>query len=126
MGRTGLSEHETARDAGLDDEAAGRAASEWLWDHWPDSGSVAERLTPPFARAAVAELARLRHQRTAGVLSAVLRGAERSAEQLNVESFHGIVEVVQNADDVEATSVNMAFRRAGRRMDLLIAHDGHL
>jgi hypothetical protein len=108
----------------LDDQAAGRGSAQWLWDHWPDEGSIEERLTPAFTSAAVAELARLRHQRTAGVLSAVLRGAERSAEQLNVESFHGLVEIVQNADDVGATSVNLAFRKSGRVTNLLVAHDG--
>ena len=108
----------------LDDEAAGRGAARWLWDHWPDEGSVRERLTEEFASAAIDELSRIRKERTAGVLSAALDGAERSAEQLNVESFHGIVEIVQNADDLGATSVNIAFQRSGKSTRLFVSHDG--
>lgn len=47
-----------------------------------------------------------------------------SAEQLNVESFHGLIEIVQNADDLRAAEVRVAIRAAGKHGRLLIAHNG--
>ncbi len=47
-----------------------------------------------------------------------------SAEQLNVESFHGLIEIVQNADDLHASEVRVAIRRSGKHGRLLIAHNG--
>jgi hypothetical protein len=37
-----------------------------------------------------------------------------SAEQLNVESFHGLIEIVQNADDLSASEVRVVIRKAGK------------
>ena len=54
----------------------------------------------------------------------MLDGAQISAKQLNVEDFHGVQEVVQNADDLGASEVRVAVRKRGARWTLLIAHDG--
>ncbi|MGH3079628.1 MAG: sacsin N-terminal ATP-binding-like domain-containing protein [Gaiellaceae bacterium] len=47
-----------------------------------------------------------------------------SAEQLSVESFHGLIEVVQNADDLHAREVRVGYRPQAGRRELLIVHDG--
>jgi hypothetical protein len=47
-----------------------------------------------------------------------------SAEQLSVESFHGLIELVQNADDLHAREVCVGYRPQSGRSELLIVHDG--
>ena len=54
----------------------------------------------------------------------MLAGAQMSAEQLNVESFHGLIEIVQNADDLGASEVRVAVRKMRNRNELMVAHDG--
>jgi hypothetical protein len=80
-------------------------------------------LTREFAQTALDELVQLQRG-TAGVLREVLEGAAMSAEQLNVESFHGLIEIVQNADDLGASEVRVAIRQLGSHARLLIVHNG--
>lgn len=105
------------------DAEAGRQAARDLWRHGLREAKVEDPLTPGFARAALAELEILQ-QGTPGVLLEVLAGAQMSAEQLNVEAFHGLVEVIQNADDLGASEVRVAIKRNGARHRLLVAHNG--
>jgi len=106
-----------------EDTSRGRDAARQLWKKGLKRSQVIDPLTHDFAHGALSEL-ELLQQNTAGVIKEVLEGAEMSAEQLNVESFHGLVEVVQNADDLRATGVRVAIRKTGRKSVLLIAHDG--
>lgn len=108
---------------GASDEERGREAARTLWRRGLAAGQVDDPLTTEFARAALAELEELQHG-TAGVLREVLEGAQMSAEQLNVVSFHGLIEVVQNADDLRAAEVRVATRKTGKDSRLLIAHNG--
>jgi hypothetical protein len=101
----------------------GRQAARDLWRLGLDASPVDDPLTPEFARAALAELEELQRG-TPGVLKQVLEGAQMSAEQLNVESFHGLIEIVQNADDLRATEVRVAIRQSGKQRHLLVAHNG--
>jgi len=94
-----------------------------LWTGGLGTTTVDDPLTREFARDALAELERLQDG-TPGVLREVLAGAQMSAEQLNVESFHGLIEIVQNADDLGAKEVRVAVRRVANREQLLIVHDG--
>jgi hypothetical protein len=87
---------------------------------------VVDPLTPEFAAAAVAEFSRLQSEGTPGIYRDALEGAEMSAEQLSVEPFQGVIEVVQNADDAGANELRLALRRVGRGRALLFVHDGKL
>ncbi|TMA96339.1 MAG: hypothetical protein E6J74_08880, partial [Deltaproteobacteria bacterium] len=79
------------------DAERGRKAAQDLWQLGLDAIAIDDPLTPDFAQAALAELNQLQ-KGTPGVLREVLDGAQMSAEQLNVEPFHGVIEIVQNAD----------------------------
>jgi hypothetical protein len=86
-------------------------------------GEIDDPLTPEFAADALSELELIQLE-TPGALREVLEGAQMSAEQLSVESFHGLIEIVQNADDLHASEVRVALRRSRSRDQLLVAHDG--
>jgi hypothetical protein len=105
------------------DAERGRDAAQALWRLGLRDRRTDDLLTAEFASAALAEL-ELLQQGTPGVLREVLEGAQMSAEQLNVESFHGLIEIVQNADDLCATEVRFAVEKSGRHGRLLIAHNG--
>jgi hypothetical protein len=101
----------------------GEEAARTLWKLGLDVGAVADPLTRDFAEGALQELEQLQ-EGTPGVLRQVLEGAQISAEQLNVEAFHGLIEVVQNADDLGASEVSVAVRKTGGRQTLLAVHNG--
>jgi hypothetical protein len=91
------------------ERSAGTTAARELWQNWPDYEDVHDPLSPTFAEAALSELERL--QRTMpGVLAELVRYAESGAEQLVPDPYHGILEVVQNTDDLGATEVRVAIR----------------
>ena len=85
---------------------------------------VVDPLNSEFATAAIAEFSRLQIEGTPGIYRDALEGAEISAEQLSVEPFQGVIEVVQNADDAQASEVRLALRRVGGGRALLFVHDG--
>lgn len=105
------------------DSDRGCEAARRLWRQGLGAGDTCEPRTVDFARAAIAELEILQ-QGTPGVLREVLEGAQISAEQLDVESFHGLIEIVQNADDSLAKNIRVAIRKDRGRYNLLIVHDG--
>jgi hypothetical protein len=110
--RTVLSEADAGR------EAAQRLYSEGL------KAQIEDPLTAEFARAAVAEFSRLQREHTPGIYLEALEAAEAGAEDLNIDEYHGVIEVVQNADDAAGRELRIAVRsRAGGR-DLLFVHDG--
>jgi hypothetical protein len=59
-----------------------------------------------------------------GALKKMMRGAAAAAEDLNVEPFQGLTEVIQNADDLHASEVRFAFRKTNAGRELLIVHNG--
>ena len=91
-----------------DDETVGQQAAEAIFHHGLKA-PYEERRTTVFARAAVARLAEL-FGRT-GLVRDMVQGAKQGAEALNVEAFHGIVEVVQNAEDQRATEVRIGIAK---------------
>ena len=101
----------------------GRVAARELWRVGVAKAEIDDPLTPEFAADALSELELIQRE-TPGALREVLEGAQISAEQLNVESFHGLIEIVQNADDLHASEVRVALRRSRERDQLLVAHDG--
>jgi hypothetical protein len=54
----------------------------------------------------------------------MMRGAAAAAEDLNVEPFQGLTEVIQNADDLRAWEARFAFRDTDASRELLIVHNG--
>lgn len=105
------------------DSERGRKAAQTLWRLGLGAGLPDDPLTPEFARAALSEFEQLQRG-TPGALREVLEGAQMTAEQLNVESFHGLIEIVQNADDLRAAEIRVATRRSGKHGRLLVVHDG--
>lgn len=101
----------------------GRAAARELWRAGIAKAEIDDPLTPEFAADALSELELIQLEKP-GALREVLEGAQMSAEQLSVESFHGLIEIVQNADDLHASEVRVAFRSCQDGDQLLVAHDG--
>src|SRR2546421_155026 len=107
-----------------DMDRAGREAARLIWD---DDSVTAEQLADPrhpvFAQAVVEEfsiaLSRMPH-----IMRKVMNRASSAAEDLNVEPFQGLIEVIQNADDLKAKEVRFALRTIGEQQQLLIVHDG--
>ena len=105
----------------MSDYEAGRAAARLLWEEGlEDRLDFVDPLTPEFAEGALAELEHLQ-QSTTRVLQQVLEGAQMSAEQLNVESFHGVTEVIQNADDLRGEQSQGCRSRVTRDTSLFYA-----
>lgn len=68
----------------------------------------------------------LEHLALPWLVGEITESAERFGEQVHSDATRGLQEVVQNADDQNATNIRFGFRR--RRNgggDLLIAHDGN-
>lgn len=106
----------------LTDSELGRAAAQAILGSGTDEAVFDERLTAEFARAAVDAISD--HFASQGLMRQILRGATHGASQLNVEEFHGLIEIIQNADDVGASVVRMAIRQKADGPELLVAHDG--
>lgn len=107
---------------GDDEVAAGRAAADRLADGWDDRTWVPLDASVEWARAAVERLGKIIADQPA-MLRASMRGADRGASTLSPRPFQGIVECLQNADDLGATALQVAYRN-GPRPELLIVHDG--
>ncbi|TBZ73809.1 sacsin N-terminal ATP-binding-like domain-containing protein [Rhizobium leguminosarum] len=103
-------------------EAAHRAAT-LIWNEDDAVHRIADPFNSDFAAAFVEALNR--HLQSAGrMIHRVLEGAARSAEGVNVEPFHGVVEVIQNADDQGAGEVRFSLRDGPRGRQMLLVHDG--
>lgn len=105
-----------------DEAAAGRAAADRLANEWEDRDWVPTDATVEWARAAVERLGEIIAAQPA-MLRASMRGADKGASTLSPRPFQGIVECLQNADDLGATALQVAYRD-GPRPELLIVHDG--
>jgi hypothetical protein len=119
-------EPETDRDAAAstrDEHAAGRAAAERLSDEWPDVSWVPKAPAEAWANAAVERFAELIREQRA-IFRASQRGAGRGARTLSPRPFQGLLEALQNADDLASTELRVGLRSRGRKRDLLIVHDG--
>jgi hypothetical protein len=109
--------------AGKDEASAGKGAASLIWDDDPASREITDPRTPVFARAMIDALSEaLRH--APGAMKRAFRTAAKSAAGLNVEPLQGLVEVIQNADDLDATEVRLPLRDGDEGRQLLIVHDG--
>lgn len=104
------------------DAAAGQAAAERLAHDWKNRDWIPQAPTFEWARAAVSRLGEIMAEQPS-ILRAMKEGANKGASTLSPRPFQGLVECLQNADDLGATVLHVAYR-AEPRPDLLIVHDG--
>lgn len=111
-------------DASTDqDFACGREAARLIWDDDPAVAALVDPRTPSFAKGMIdASVEALRGNR--GLIKRMIDRAAAGAEDLAVAQFQGIIEVIQNADDVRATEVRFALKESTQGRQLLIVHDG--
>src|SRR4051812_18810454 len=93
--------------------AAGREAARRVWREGVKA-QIDDPFDVRFAHAAIGEFGRLQRDETPGIIRDALEGAAMAGEQLDVEPFHGVIEVLQNADDAGASELRMAVRNRGR------------
>jgi len=105
-----------------DEIAAGRAAADRLAHEWDDRDWIPEAPTTPWARAAIDRLGEIIKTQPS-ILRASMKGAGKGASTLSPRPFQGIVECLQNADDLGATRLCVAYRTLPRP-ELLIVHNG--
>ncbi len=105
------------------DADLGARAARMIWDDQPGVDDLMDTRTSEFANAVVTELASALAS-SPGALKKMMRGAAAAAEDLNVEPFQGLTEVIQNADDLRASEVRFAFRDTDAARELLIVHNG--
>lgn len=104
-----------------EDELLGQQAAEAVFRHRINA-DYEERRSSAFARAAVSRLGDLLGEQ--GLVLDLIEGARQGAESLNVEAYHGVVEVIQNAEDQGASELRIGYDESGERRSLLIVHDG--
>ena len=114
---------EPAAAARNDDAQLGREAAQLVAESWPNANGLIERATAEFAAAAVERLVELIDEQPA-LFQASRRGSEKGAESLSARPFQGIVESIQNGDDLDASELRLALRLNGPRLELLIVHNG--
>ena len=102
-------------------DGAGDAQS--YWENLDDAVLLKDPRTQSYADAALQKFIECLENRSA-VDKKAIQGAARSAEQLNVSEFHGINEIIQNADDTGATRVQVRLRTISGKQYLYVIHDG--
>ena len=95
-----------------------------IWEGGIRSTSFEDPRTPEFAKAALSELVALLEKGVPGLLKEALEGADQSANQLVVDDTHGLIELVQNANDQRASRLRFGVRHKSSRLELVAAHDG--
>ena len=105
----------------VDDEVLGKLAAEAIVQDGLKAPYV-ELRTAKFAKSAVRRLGELFGRQ--GLVRDLVEGAKQGAEALNVEAFHGVAEVIQNAEDQGATEMRIGISREGPHQFLLLVHNG--
>jgi hypothetical protein len=85
--------------------------------------AIQDPLTERFAESFVQALSAGMSSGRRGWVGDVMDGTGRLARNLNVEPEHGLVEVIQNADDLGASCVRFVFS-SGPPRRILVVHDG--
>jgi hypothetical protein len=86
---------------------AGRAAADRLSDSWGEHDWIPTEPSEDWARGAIERLGQIINEQPA-IVRASLKGAERGASTLSPRPFQGILECLQNADDLGATRLSVA------------------
>ncbi len=98
-------------------------AVELVWNNDPSVKDLVDPRNGAFANAVIGAFGR-ELARTPALIQQVMAGAASAAEDLNVEPYQGLIEVLQNADDLGAHEIRFAFRDHGDTRQLLIVHNG--
>lgn len=107
----------------IDDEtSAGREAANLLAYDWDNRDWVPTSPTREWARAATDRFGEIIAGQPA-IFRASMKGADRGASTLSPRPFQGLIECLQNADDLGASNLRIAYR-GKPRPELLIVHDG--
>lgn len=109
----------------MDITESGRQAARHIWFHWgkPTYVQPDDPMTKEFADGALVEYERLQEE-APGVMHVMADGAQKGAQQLNLDDYHGVMEVLQNADDLLATEVIVCISKNSECNELLIVHNG--
>lgn len=102
---------------------SGQDAARRIWRKLENSSAIQDPRHPDFAAGVLAGFASAAED-TGQILREVIENAGASAEGLNIDVFQGIVEVLQNADDLDASEVRIALAGDAEHRQLLIVHDG--
>ncbi|MEH6662467.1 MAG: hypothetical protein V7679_12530 [Parasphingorhabdus sp.] len=100
----------------------GREAAERLANDWENRDWVPDAPTPAWARAAILQFGKIMAEQPA-IFRASIKRADQGASTLSPRPFQGIIECLQNADDLGATSLRVAYRN-DTRPEMLIVHNG--
>lgn len=119
---TDVAETETQRPP-EEDAGRGAEAAQLIWEGGPEVEGLTDPRTPAFARAVIDGLAAALRG-SPGVIKKMMKNAQHAAADLNVSQFQGLVEVIQNGDDLGATEVRFALREHGESQQLLVVHNG--
>jgi hypothetical protein len=103
--------------------AQGRNAAILIWSDAPEASRIDDPRDERFASGVMAALTESTRG-TPGIMRRVVDNAAAAAEDLNVEPFQGLVEVLQNADDLGARELRFALSEHSSGRRLLIVHDG--
>ena len=107
----------------IDDEtAAGRDAADRLAHDWDNRDWIPASPTREWARAATDRLGEIISAQPT-IFRASMRGADRGASTLSPRPFQGLIECLQNADDLGASTLHIAYG-SKPHPELLIVHDG--
>ncbi|MES3082412.1 sacsin N-terminal ATP-binding-like domain-containing protein [Sphingomonas faeni] len=106
----------------VEDEVDGRKAADRLANDWENRDWVPVSPSPVWARAAVIRFGEIMAEQPS-IFQASMKRADKGASTLSPRPFQGILECLQNADDLGAQQLRVAFRNRGRP-ELLIVHDG--
>ena len=107
----------------IDHQQEARRVVRNIWKNGIRTTSFEDPRTAEFADAALSELVAAREE-AEGVFAEVLEGADLAASQLAVEETHGLLELVQNADDQGASKIRFGVRRRSGRSQLVVVHNG--
>lgn len=104
-------------------EELATSAADLVWRDDPAARDIEDPFEIVFARRFIADSV-TRLANADGVMLRALRGASRSAEGTNVDAFHGLVEFMQNADDLGASEVRIALDMSSEPRRMRIVHNG--
>lgn len=105
------------------DAERGAEAARLIWDDELTAETIIDPRTSDFARAMIETSVGILGS-SKGLIKKMIHRAAAGAEDLAVEQFQGIIEVIQNADDVRATEVRFTLRDTPDGRQLLIVHNG--
>ena len=105
------------------DVEMGLQAAKLIWEDGPDLDELHDPRTSEFASAVIDGLSAALAD-APGAIRKMMISASHAAEDLNVGQFQGLVEVIQNADDVRANEVRFMLRNNDGKSQLMVVHDG--